>query len=167
MNEVVRQRVTPLIGPVVTLNIDVAGVSPYPGDFQQMDAVWTTTMQRIRFVPQHKLYSYLNSQIDPISTNPIFLIENDGFRFYPNTTYNNISIGSALLSYVKTPPPIVWGSILDGNGIPVYDPGTSTAPVWFDVDMLEIIARALKMVGINLSAPEVEQYSNQVITVGQ
>jgi hypothetical protein len=167
MNEIVRQRVTPLIEKPSTLTIDSTGRSPYPSDFQQGDAMWTTSMQRIRFVPQHKLYSYLNSQIDPINSNPIFLIEDDNFLFYPNTTYNNVTVGSALLSYVKTPPTIVWGFTNDTNGIPVYAPGSSVDPIWFDVDMLEIISRALKMSGVNLEAAMVEQYGENIIKAGQ
>src|SRR5882762_1237369 len=150
MNESVRQRLTPFINAPVTLNIDVAGLSPYPGDYQQSDAMYDSSMNRIRYVPQHKLYSYLKSQIDPISTKPIYLIESDGFRFYPNTTYNGVDLGTAKLSYVHTPPDIVYSTIPDGNGRPVYDPGTSVDPEWYDVDCLDILARALRMIGVNL-----------------
>lgn len=162
MNEEVRQRLTPLIQKPVPLTVDVTGFAPYPIDYQQMDAMYDSTgNNRIRYVAQHKKYSYINSQIDPVATNPIYLIVDTGFQFYP------ITIGSALLSYVKTPPQIVWASTPDANGLPVYDPATSSDPVFYDVDTLEIISRALKLVGINLELPMVSQYADQIIRGGQ
>jgi hypothetical protein len=162
MTEKARQRLTPLIGPLVPLTIDGTGLAPYPGDYQQADAMFDSTgNNRVRYVPQHKKFSYVNSKIDPIATNPIYLIESGGFRFYPN------SFGSAMLSYVKTPPAIVWGFTLDGNGLPEYDPGMSTDPVWYDIDCYEIVARALKLFGVNLELPVVMQYGEQLIREGQ
>jgi len=161
MNEQVRQRLTPLIQKPVPLTIDSTGFAAYPSDYQQMDAMYTTSMSRIRFTPQHKLYSYLNSQIDPPETNPFYLIVDSGFQFYP------ITIGAALLSYVKTPPQIVWGNNPDPNGLPQYDEGTSVDPVFYDLDCLEIIARALSFAGLNLELPQVEQYAQSIIKGGQ
>jgi hypothetical protein len=40
-------------------------------------------------------------------------------------------------------------------------------PVWDDVDLLEIIARALKLIGLNLQDGQVQQYANQVTQTGQ
>lgn len=162
MNEIVRQRITPLIDAPSTIAIDADGLAPYPADFQQVDALNLTSLDRIRFVPQHKKYSYIKSRIDPISTNPIFLIESEGFRFYPNTNFNGIPLGTVQLSYVKTPPKIFWASTPDGQGRPVYNQGGSADPIWYDVDIDELVYRALDMVGVNLSAPEVRQYAQQV-----
>lgn len=161
MNESVRQRVTPLIGLPITLTIDGTGFAPYPDNYQQMDAMMTTSQNRIRFVPQHKQYSYIKSQIDEVATNPVYLIVDKGFQFYP------ITLGNALLSYVKTPPAIVWGYIPDENGLPGYNPGTSTDPVWYDVDCYEIISRALKIFGINMDVPLLVQYGDQIQKQGQ
>jgi hypothetical protein len=167
MNEIVRQRITPLIATPITISIDASGFAPYPADYQQVDALNLTSLDRIRFVPQHKKYSYIKSRIDPISSNPIFMIEDEGFRFYPNTDFNGVSLGTVQLGYVKTPPQIVWSSTPDAQGRPVYDPGTSVAPVWYDVDGMEIISRALSMFGVNLQANEVSQYAQMVKTQGQ
>lgn len=162
MTEKARQRLTPLIGPLFPLTIDVTGLAPYPADFQQLDAMFDSTgNNRIRYAPQHKKFSYINSQIDPIATNPIYLIESDGFRFFPN------NLGQAMLSYVKTPPDIVWGYTPDANGLPVYNPATSTDPVWYDIDCYEIVARALKLFGVNLELPVVMNYGEQLIREGQ
>lgn len=167
MNEIVRQRITPLIDPVSTISIDVTGFAPYPVDYQQADALNLTSLDRIRFVPQHKKYSYIKSRIDPVATNPFFLIESGGFRFYPNTNFNGVSLGSFQLSYVKTPPTIVWASTPDAQGRPVYNQAGSTDPVWYDTDMDELIMRALAMVGVNLQAPEISRYAEMIKTEGQ
>lgn len=160
-NQVVRQRLTPIIY-VYTLSVDPAGFSPYPHDNMQQDAMWSLPYHgRVRYVQQDALYSVLDSGIDPVATNPIYLIEDGGFRFYPN------DIGSARLSYVRIPPQIYWAYTLDINGIPAYDPALSVNPVWDDIAMLDIIARALQMVGINLQAPAVNQYANMIKEGGQ
>jgi len=161
VNETARQRLTPCIGPPISLTADVTGLVPYPSDFQQVDAMYTPTYQRIRFVPQHKLPNYLSDPIDPVATNPIYILEAAGFQFFPAT------IGDVLISYVKTPPTIFWNSTPDANGRPVYSAAGSTDPIWYETDWLELAARALKMVGINLSAPEVAQYGDGILKAGQ
>lgn len=160
-NQVVRQRLTPIIY-VYTLGFDSAGFSPYPGDHMQPDAMWSLPyMGRVRSIQQDALYSVLNSKIDPVEDNPIYLIEDEGFRVYPN------DLGTARLSYVRIPPQILWSYTLDVNGIPAYDPALSVDPVWDNVAMLEVIVRALSMVGINLQAAAVNQYASMIKETGQ
>lgn len=161
MTSKIRQSLSVLIDTPTTLTIDVTGFVAYPADYEQYDAMYTTAMDRVRFVQQDSLYSYLKSVIDPVATNPIFLINKNGFQFYPE------NIGSAKLSYIKTPPAIVWGYITDGNGRPVYSPGASIDPVWQDTDMLNIIVRALALVGINLQLGVVSQYAEIIKNSGQ
>ena len=169
-NENIRQRLSPLITETTLTINGTSGEASYPNDYVQADAIITTAFKRVRFVQQDSLYSYYNSEIDPVATNPIYLIEPTGFQFYPKT------LGTALLTYVKEVPTIVW-AYTTVSGRPVYAP-TQTGvgvtpitgtiqPIWADVDLLEIIARALKLVGVNLQAGQVEQYANQVTSQGQ
>jgi hypothetical protein len=158
-NENIRQRLSPLITSA-TLTINGSGESAYPADYVQADTVITTAFNRVRFVQQDALYSYYNSQIDPIATNPIYLLEPTGFQFYP------VTLGSAILTYVKDAPEIVW-AYTTVSGRPVYSSGTSVQPVWDNVDLLEIIARALKIIGVNLQDGQLQQYANQVTQQGQ
>ena len=169
-NENIRQRLTPLITEATLTINSTTGESPYPVDYVQVDAVVTTDFKRVRFVPQNSLYSYYNSEIDPVVTNPIYLIEPNKFQFYPKT------LGSAVLTYVKNAPDIVW-AYTTVSGRPVYaptqtgvgvTPTTGTVqPVWDDVDLLEIITRALKLIGLNLQDGMVSQYANQITQTGQ
>jgi hypothetical protein len=160
-NSVVRQRLTPVIYGY-NLNVDTTGFSPFPGDYLQTDAMWSIYgYQRIRYADQHKLSSIYGSTIDPIANNPIYVLETEGFRFYPQ------SINSSRLSYVKDPPNMVWGYDEDANGIPVYNPAKSTQPVFDDLALFEILSRALAMVGVNLNAGMVMAYSAEIKNNGQ
>lgn len=161
MNQQTRQSLTPLIGSFLTLVVDGSGLLLYPPDFQQVDAMMTVGDKAIRYCQQHQKDAFLNSRIDPVATNPIYLIQDDGFQFYP------ITIGSAKLSYVKTPPEIKWSFIADGNGRPVYDPGSSFDPVWYDVDCFKILSRALLMFGVSLQATQVQQFANNIKNLGE
>jgi len=160
-NQNVRESLTPIIYSTI-LNVDLNGISPYPGDYEKTDAMTTIyNYNRIRFASQDRLFSFMNSTVEPIATNPIYLVKDIGFQFYPTT------INQARLSYVRTPPPIYWGYTLDGDGLPVWNPATSIDPVWNNPDMLEIITRALKMTGVSLQIGAVTQYANDIIKMGQ
>lgn len=161
LNEDIRQRVAPFM-PYFNLYVDATGFAAYPNDYMQTDTMFMYgTNDRIKYVMQDRLYSYINSDIDPIATNPIYLIEDKGFRFYP------ITIASARLMYVKNPTKIYWGYTTDINGRPVYNPATSIQPLWGRLDILEIIARILKLVGISLQIGQVEQYAKEITNTGQ
>lgn len=157
----VMQSLAPFIDAPATVAINANGVGAWPSDMEEVVAMYTTAMDRIRYVQQDSTWSYLKSVIDPVATNPIYNIIDGEFQYYP------ITLGSAKISYVKTPPDIVWAYTLDVNGRAVYDAGGSVAPIWTDTDMMEVIARALRLVGINLQSAVVSQYANEIKTVGQ
>lgn len=160
-NQRVRQSIAPLIYGTV-LSIDGQGVAPFPVYYEYTDQVWSVYgVYNIQFAQQNQLDSYVNSVIDPVEQNPVYVLNTDGFKFYPN------NIGQANLSYVKTPPPIIWNSTPDSNNRPIYNPLTSEQPVWNNSDMLNIIVRALALVGVNLQLGVVIQYSNDIKNGGQ
>lgn len=160
-NARVRQSLSPLIYGTV-LSPNAQGVAPFPTDYEYPDAMWSLYgFYNIRFVQQDRQSSWYRSAIDPIATNPVYLINHEGFQFYPE------NIGFAKMSYVRTPPSIVWGYVLDGNNRPVYNPLTSQQPVWSEGDMLNIIVRALQLVGVNLQMNVVIGYSQEIKNSGQ
>lgn len=160
-NSVIRARLVPIIYNT-TLSVDGTGFSPYPSDFVQVDAMWSYYgYDRIREIQQNQFYGVYNSVIDPIANYPVYMIENAGFRFFPNT------IGQAKMSYVIEPPDMVWGYTLDVNGVPVYNPASSVQPVWSDAAILEIIVRALRIIGVNLDYNQVSGYAVQIENQGQ
>ena len=161
-NSVVRQRLSPIIKRVV-LNVAGTGFCPYPTRYIQADAMWndSTNYKRIRWVDQDKWYSTINSSIDLVANKPIYMLTDTGFEFAPKT------IGTASLSFVEQPLPIKWAFTLDGNGRRIYDVTNSVQPVWNDISMMEIIVRALALIGVNLQLREVESYSQLIKTQGQ
>ena len=160
-NSVIRARLAPIIYNT-TLSVDGTGFSQYPSDFLQVDAMWSYyNYNRIREIQQNQFYGVYNSSIDPIANYPVYMIENAGFRFFPN------NIGQAKLSYVIDPPDMIWGYTLDGNGVPVYNSASSVQPVWGDAAIMEIIVRALRIIGVNLDYNTVSAYAVQVENQGQ
>lgn len=161
-NRTVRQRLAPTIyGYILSIN-STTGQSNYPGDFLQVDSMYSIYgVKRIRYAQQNQLDSFYNSVIDPIATNPIYLIEDTNFQFYPTTTYQ------AKLSYVRDAPEMRWGYTLDGDGLPVYSAGESIQPVWDTVAMFDILSRALKLFGVSLQAQQIIAFSEEIKNQGQ
>lgn len=169
LTEEVREILTAFIDPLSTLGIDNTGLATYPTGFQRVDAMLTTDLRdRIKFVHQDFLWSTLKSTIDPVLSNPIYLIESGGFRFYPNNVFNGAGngISEAKISFIKTPPQIVWAFTIVG-GVPQYNPGPSVDPVWYDLDCFEVIARALRLVGVNLQSSIISQYAEEIKNTGE
>lgn len=160
-NESIRTSLAPLVYGAV-LPVNTSGVSLFPSDFEEVDTMWTLYgMYDIRFVQQPRQSNFRRSVIDPIEENPIYLINHDGFQFFPE------DLEWAKLSYYRTPPSIVWGYVYNSNGVPTYDPTTSQDPVWSETDCLQIIVRALAILGVSMQAPAVLQYSNEIKNGGQ
>lgn len=159
--EKIRQSISPLIYNIILRPFSY-GIAPFPNDYEMVDAMWSLYgFYNIRFVNQPRLSSFFNSNIDPVVSNPVYLIQDAAFQFYPE------NIGAARMSYIRKPPSIVWAYVLDSNGVEVYDPFHSQQPVWGDYDMLNIIARALQLVGVNLQLNTVIGYSQEIKNGGQ
>ena len=163
-NQMVRTSLAPFVYGTI-LNIQPSGLSGFPYNFEFVDAMWGIYgVYNIRFVQQDRRESYVHSVIDPIVTNPIYLIKHDGFLFDPARPYGE---NQANMSYIRTPPDILWGYDLDSNGLPVYNESKSQQPLWSDTDMFQVIIRALQMVGVNLQFGMLMQYSNDIKNTGQ
>lgn len=162
-NQNIRTSLAPLVyGAVLNINSST-GIASYPSDFQLVDAMWGVYgTYNIRFVQQDRANGYVRSKIDPIASNPIYLIQHEGFHFYPET------LGQARLSYLRTVPYMVWAYTIDQTtGEPIYDPTNSRQPVWADSDLFQIIVRALQRAGVNLQSGVVMQYANDIKNNGQ
>ena len=164
-NERIRDSIAPLIYSAILPINSTTGIAQRPSDYEYVDAMWSIYgTYNIRFIQQDRLNDYRRSEIDPIDENPVYLIQHEGFHFYPERPYGE---NQALMSYVRNPTSIVWGYVLDSNGIPVWNPATSQNPVWSETDCLQILVRALLIAGVNLQFNTVLQYSNDVKNNGQ
>lgn len=159
----VRESLTPFITTPVSIAVGAGtGIALNPSDYEMWDAMfWGPTRKRVKFIQQGRLASHVNSTINPVATNPVFLSVDTGFLVYP------FDIGNVELSYIRTPGPIHWGYTEDPDGIPIYDPGTSTNPEWQRFDCMQIIARAMDIMAAELQAANVKQYASEIKTVGQ
>lgn len=162
-NAHIRESLTPFIQPPTTLTIDpVTGRTVYPPDYEMWDAMYYGIYkQPVKFIQQDRLASHLNSYIRPITSNPVFLSVYQGFQIYP------INVGNTELSYLRRPKNIAWNYTTDIYGRPIYNPATSESPDWRRKDILQVIVRALALVGVNLQAPVVEQYAERIKQGGQ
>lgn len=164
-NERIRDSIGPLIYNAILPISSTTGIASQPSDYEYVDNMWGVYGNyNIRFVQQDRLDSYIHSSIDPVRENPVYLIRHEGFQFFPDRPYGH---NQAKMSYVRTPPAIVWGYTLDSNNRPVYNAATSQQPVWSDSDIFQIIVRALLLLGVNLQIGIVMQYANEIKEKGQ
>lgn len=162
-NQDIRQRLTPFIKTPSPLTIDgVTGIAPYPADFQAADAMYYGQYnRRVKYIQQDRLDSHLNSYIDPILTSPIYLTIDTGLQFFP------INLGIARFSYIGTPAAIVWNSTTDIYGRQIFTTVGSVNPAWYELDMMQVIVRALSMIGVNLQLNAVQQYAAMIKNTGE
>lgn len=160
MTDNVMSRLTPFqmsATPAVT-----SGSANKPADFNKLLSMLTASNNRIQRVEENRLAERLNDSIDPASETNAFYVEKPStWSIYPST------IASIKVNYLKVPNNVVWGYNLDGLGRPVYSPGTSTDPVWYDNDIDEIIARACKILGISIKENALVSYGQSVINTGE
>lgn len=159
-NEVTRQKLTPFITDFALI-VDGNGKANYPPDFILVDALLDANNNRIRFVTQDRLYSFLDSEIDVIATNPIYLIKDAGFQFFP------ITLATAQLSYIKKASAIFYATTQDANGREIQDVTNSKDPLWYEADCLQILVRMLNIAGVPMQLNQVIQYANQIKTQGE
>jgi hypothetical protein len=84
-NEMIRQSLAPLIYSAILAPNSTTGIANFPNDYEYPDAMWTYGFNKVRFIQQDRLDAYYHSKIDPIATNPVYLIRHEGFQFYPVT----------------------------------------------------------------------------------
>lgn len=243
-NEKVLSKLSPFIPSPVSLTIDGSGIAPYPDDYDERVALYTSTMQKIRWASQERLAAYLTDPIDPVADNPIYLLETANFQFYPVTlataklsyiqhgatpywgynmsgsilTFSGLTGGTSYADGTYTNVPLKGGFgilatatiIVSGNAVTsvtiantganflvgdvlstpntflggtgsgfsitvatisnstraVYNPDTSQDLLWKNTDQMEVIARVLKKVGVNLQPAQVGQYASEIKTIG-
>lgn len=137
------------------------GVITNPSNYQDMLAMTVTTfdtftvVRPVEVVPDDELADRLCSQVNPPSlTNPIVVrTSNDDWQLYPKVQH----IGTMV--YLAKPTAPVFGYTLMSGRVIVYDPLTSVQLEWNDKDILSIILLALNGLGINLSEPDILQWS--------
>jgi hypothetical protein len=136
---------------------DGAGQVTIPSDYQQfLGAVFTvtgSTVNPVRFVATDSLPDALTSQLRPVTTsNPRALNTANGFQLFPNR------VQTGFYSYIRRPAyPVLAYTLV--NRTLTYDPVNSVQVEFYDIYINDIIARALKYLGINLDEQQVEEFA--------
>ena len=142
----------------------VSNVVAYPVDLDyQVSLIDSDTNRNIERIDYSKVAARLNSKIDPITdtSSPFYTEGATGWQIYPT------SVANVKVTYYSRPPEVVWGYTLNSNGRGVYNPATSVDPVFDDVSMRKILARAIRLMGFSFTEPDWVEYGNQVKQGGE
>lgn len=156
----VKQKLAPFIA-VASAAAGGNGQLGKPGNVEQLMSMRTQdNLKRIWRVEEDRLATHLDSDIDPVEDNPIYVERGSYYQIYP------VNIGTVNYDYIITAPDVVYG-YTTVSGRPVYNAGTSTQPLWGDLDMTYILIRVLFMFGISIQAQNLTQYYGEVKNNGQ
>lgn len=164
-----RTQVTPGPGGVIYLyNNGVAYQIPDFGHFIGLFKINTSTNE-ISGINQYlnsEIVEALRSTLYPVTVDDqVFVFENDLIQLYPRTP---MPAGyAAEVHYIGLPEDVVINYTVTGNTITINDlttgPNASVPPQFDSTYWVELVARALPYVGVNLSAQEVQALANQQI----
>ena len=160
MTDNVVSRLTPF--QLSSVRTVTTGVATKPADFNKLLSMITPNNYRVYRVEENRLSERLNDSIDPINEANAFYVEQNGsWTVYPST------IATVTVKYLKLPTDVIWNYTLDGSGRPVYNPVGSVSPLWMDNDIDELIARALKILGVSIKENALVSYGQSVINTGE
>jgi hypothetical protein len=157
VTEKISNSLSPFLSDPTSLVIDANGQVAIPGDLFQTVAITHLVGgidHEVTRVEQDRVSNNLTSVIEaPDEQYPIYTQLRTKLQFYPK------NLATATIIYLKEPADMVWGFTIVSDRY-VYNPATSTQPLWKDMDMNEIIYLALSYIGVNLKDPEVSQFAN-------
>lgn len=151
--------------PFVTLDASLVitnGSAPKPSDLCETLALNSTgAIQGIKIIGLDRWASYANSLIDtPTIEYPICKESESSYVFLPAS-----GIVSPKVSYLKSPTAAVWNYTID-SGRPTYNPTGSVNLEWDETQILNIIMRAISLMGISIKDQQVVNYAEQQRAIG-
>lgn len=157
-----RTQVTPSNNGIIYMSDQ--GVSYQIPDFGHFIGMFkiNTSTNEISGVDQYlnsEIVEVLKSTLYPVTqANQVFVFENDLIQLYPRTS---MPTGyAAEVHYIALPTDVVINYTVTGNTITINNL-TSIPPRFDSTYWVELVARALPYVGVNLSAQEVQALANQ------
>lgn len=160
-NETILQKLSPFI---VNGTLTIAsGNSDKPTDFLYRLAlrIGNYDVYKINY---NQISNVALSVIDPasITNNQYYFVEYQGYySFLPNT------VTTATLDYVKVAANVIWGYTFDADDRQVYNPGTSTQPLWDSNSCMEISKRMLTNLGVAFKDQDFEAFGQKVQQQGE
>lgn len=128
-------------------------------DVAAVETMNKTDGTRLYYVAPNRLSYYLNSSVWDINEQPIYAEYDTYYRVYPS----NIDV---VITAIRTPPYSKWAFNVIDN-MEVYDNLSSIDPLWKDPDVMEIIGRMCKAIGVSLKDGELMNYGQSVINQGE
>jgi hypothetical protein len=112
----------------------------------------------VAIVNEDERAARLNSQIDPVTaTNPIGEIVAPGFfRIYPSGGY------AGTVTFLRRPTKPVFAYTVISGRVIVFDEANSTDIEWRETEVVPVLLKALRTLGINLSDGEVSEFATAV-----
>ena len=140
------------------------GIAPLPSDYVHWSKIETTNdgLTREIKVVQDAHWNFRRNRVvaAPTTESPVCRIFNNQVEFLPTTLLD------IKLTYLKTPTKAVFAFTLV-NDRPVYDDANSVDFEWGEDNHIDIIARTLKFLGINLEDETLRLYSAQRVETGE
>ena len=138
---------------------DNSGFVTYPDGYLHIVGspftVTGSTVNRINFLNEDDFPFAITSQLRPVSTEyPIAIDTATGFSIYPQT----LQIG--FFNYLRRPLAPVYSTVESGRFI-AFDATNSVNLEWGDQYVNNIIARALRYIGVNMSEDGVFAFADQ------
>lgn len=160
-NETILQKLSPFISHI-PLTI-TGGVATKPIDFVYRLSLMINGYNCYK-INYNQRDAIINSVIDPpsITDNTYYFLEYiNTYEFLP------VTVTSAILDYVSTPPDIKWGFIYNSDGRRIYNSGTSVQPLWGNSSCREICKRVLNSIGVSFKDADFEGFGKEAITTGE
>lgn len=138
---------------------DSSGFVSFPSNYLHIlgtpFTVYGSTVSKPTMVNEDELPFALTSQLRPVTNDyPIIVDSASGFSIYPQTTQTGAYF------YLRRPATPVLAVTTVGRVV-TYDSAGSTQLEWNESYVNNIIAKALRYAGVNMSEQEISQFANQ------
>lgn len=161
MNKKITESLSPF-RKTLSLNTGQYGEIGKPNNVAVVDAMNKTSdgTPIIPVQPEH-LGNRLKSVVVSLDNHPVYVEHDTYWKIYPE------NIGSIVATIIEYPPFSKYAVTVDGTGRESYDNANSVDPIWKNRDVIEIIGRMLKSIGLHLKDGEAMQYAQSIINQGE
>ena len=137
----------------------VSGEISKMSDVAAIETMNTVDGKKLTYVSPNRLSYYLNSAVWNLVDQPIYVEYDTYYRTYPE----NLSV---VVTAIRMPPFTKWEyDVIDD--IEVYNNARSVDPIWKPLDVVEIIGRMCKHIGVSLKDGELMNYAQSIINQGE
>lgn len=145
----------------IAINTGTTGEVPKPNNVAIAEAMYRVDGVEIRPVQAEELGEAIRNSVVKIENNPRYVEYNTYWMVYPN------DMGSGIATVIENPPYSKYAITVNASGREEYDSVNSVDPIWKNGDVVEIIGRMIKTIGVNLKDGELMQYAQSIINQGE